>query len=47
MTTHNLPWNPPPAVDVEALPVGKWWDAVRAVRKSYRRPWAVRAVRKA
>ncbi|MEU5268465.1 hypothetical protein AB0G77_07970 [Streptomyces hygroscopicus] len=30
MTTHNLPWNPPPAVDVEALPVGKWWDAVRA-----------------
>ncbi|MDN3056390.1 hypothetical protein PH213_17920 [Streptomyces sp. SRF1] len=30
MTPHNLPWNPPPAVDVEALPVGKWWDAVRA-----------------
>ncbi|MFE1977468.1 hypothetical protein [Streptomyces hygroscopicus] len=23
-------WTPPPAVDVEALPVGKWWDAVRA-----------------
>ena len=25
-----LPWTPPPAVDVEALPVGRWWDAVRA-----------------
>jgi hypothetical protein len=25
-----LPWTPPPAVDVEALPVGKWWDAVSA-----------------
>lgn len=25
-----LPWTPPPAVDVEALPAGKWWDAVRA-----------------
>ncbi|MGA6159580.1 hypothetical protein ACPEIC_40300 [Stenotrophomonas sp. NPDC087984] len=25
-----LPWKPPPAVDVEALPAGKWWDAVRA-----------------
>ncbi|MCQ8194805.1 hypothetical protein [Streptomyces rugosispiralis] len=23
-------WTPPPAVDVEALPAGKWWDAVRA-----------------
>ncbi|MFI1125421.1 hypothetical protein ACH4VS_30370 [Streptomyces hygroscopicus] len=23
-------WTPPPAVDVEALPVGRWWDAVRA-----------------
>ncbi|MEU2208750.1 hypothetical protein AB0B95_35745 [Streptomyces hygroscopicus] len=26
----TLPWKPPPAVDVEALPVGRWWDAVRA-----------------
>ncbi|MEE4598205.1 hypothetical protein V2J94_41290 [Streptomyces sp. DSM 41524] len=25
-----LLWTPPPAVDVEALPAGKWWDAVRA-----------------
>ncbi|MFD8509919.1 hypothetical protein ACFV27_02050 [Streptomyces antimycoticus] len=24
-----LPWTPPPAVDIEALPAGKWWDAVR------------------
>ncbi|MER8155621.1 hypothetical protein [Streptomyces sp. NPDC094472] len=23
-------WTPPTAVDVEALPAGKWWDAVRA-----------------
>ncbi len=23
-------WTPPPSVDVEALPVGRWWDAVRA-----------------
>ncbi|MFC9226889.1 hypothetical protein ACFT8W_40215 [Streptomyces hygroscopicus] len=30
MTTRTLPWKPPPAVDVEALPVGRWWDAVRA-----------------
>ncbi|GLV80291.1 hypothetical protein ACH4VS_30180 [Streptomyces hygroscopicus] len=30
MTTRTLPWKPPPAVDVEALPVGKWWDAVKA-----------------
>ncbi|MBI0299298.1 hypothetical protein JBE04_33790 [Streptomyces sp. PRKS01-29] len=30
MTTRTLPWTPPPAVDVEALPAGKWWDAVRA-----------------
>ncbi|MFD8630149.1 hypothetical protein ACFV4E_40990 [Streptomyces hygroscopicus] len=30
MKTRALPWTPPPAVDVEALPVGKWWDAVRA-----------------
>ncbi|MFI7315127.1 hypothetical protein [Streptomyces hygroscopicus] len=29
-TTQDLPWTPPPAVDVEPLPVGKWWDAVRA-----------------
>ncbi|WJD99787.1 hypothetical protein [Streptomyces antimycoticus] len=29
-TTQALPWTPPPAVDVEALPAGKWWDAVRA-----------------
>lgn len=28
---RNLPlsWTPPPAVDVEPLPVGRWWDAVR------------------
>ncbi|MEV8058158.1 hypothetical protein AB0P37_17040 [Streptomyces antimycoticus] len=26
----RLPWTPPPAVDVEALPAGKWWDSVRA-----------------
>ncbi|MCG0285204.1 hypothetical protein [Streptomyces sp. PSAA01] len=25
-----LLWTPSPAVDVEALPAGKWWDAVRA-----------------
>ncbi|WP_262703801.1 MULTISPECIES: hypothetical protein [Streptomyces] len=25
-----MPWKPPPSVDVEALPAGKWWDAVRA-----------------
>ncbi|MET8180436.1 hypothetical protein [Streptomyces sp. NPDC005336] len=30
MTTKALPWTPPPAVGVEALPAGKWWDAVRA-----------------
>nr|WTB08168.1 hypothetical protein OG546_30460 [Streptomyces antimycoticus] len=24
-----LRWTPPPAVDIEALPAGKWWDAVR------------------
>ncbi|MEU8824330.1 hypothetical protein [Streptomyces sp. NPDC048636] len=23
------PWTPPPATDVEPLPVGRWWDAVR------------------
>ncbi|WP_180990875.1 hypothetical protein [Streptomyces malaysiensis] len=28
MTTRTLPWTPPPAVDVEALLVGKRWDAV-------------------
>ncbi|MEU7366654.1 hypothetical protein AB0B92_13830 [Streptomyces hygroscopicus] len=30
MTIRTLPWKPPPAVDVEALPVGRWWDVVRA-----------------
>ncbi|MDN3054678.1 hypothetical protein PH213_09005 [Streptomyces sp. SRF1] len=33
MTADSLKatsWTPPPAVDVEALPVGTWWDAVRA-----------------
>ncbi|MEV5770065.1 hypothetical protein AB0L49_02175 [Streptomyces antimycoticus] len=30
MSIEALPWTPPPAVDVEALPAGKWWDAVRA-----------------
>jgi hypothetical protein len=30
MPTNALPWTPPPTVDVEALPVGKWWDAVSA-----------------
>ncbi|MEU2208594.1 hypothetical protein [Streptomyces hygroscopicus] len=30
MTTRALPWTPPPAVDVEPLPVGTWWDAVKA-----------------
>ncbi|MEV6130806.1 hypothetical protein AB0M05_28920 [Streptomyces violaceusniger] len=30
MTTRALPWTPPPATDVQALPAGKWWDAVRA-----------------
>ncbi|GAA0906328.1 MULTISPECIES: hypothetical protein [Streptomyces violaceusniger group] len=30
MKTRTLPWTPPPAVDVEPLPAGKWWDAVRA-----------------
>ncbi|WP_240813235.1 hypothetical protein [Streptomyces sp. DASNCL29] len=25
-----LPWTPPNTKDVEALPVGNWWDAVRA-----------------
>ncbi|MFJ2195152.1 hypothetical protein [Streptomyces violaceusniger] len=29
MTTRAL-WTPPPATDVQALPAGKWWDAVRA-----------------
>jgi hypothetical protein len=30
MTPKALPWKPPPSADVEALPVGRWWDAVRA-----------------
>ncbi|WP_435242916.1 hypothetical protein [Streptomyces cucumeris] len=30
METRALPWKPPPAADVEPLPVGRWWDAVRA-----------------
>ncbi|MFI0768643.1 hypothetical protein ACH4TQ_27710 [Streptomyces sp. NPDC021218] len=30
MTTRNLPWQPPNADDIEALPVGKWWDAISA-----------------
>ncbi|ASQ95206.1 hypothetical protein [Streptomyces sp. 11-1-2] len=30
MTTRTLPWTPPNTEDVEALPVGKSWDAVRA-----------------
>ncbi|WAP57816.1 hypothetical protein [Streptomyces sp. S465] len=25
-----LPWTPPNTADVEALPVGKWWDAISA-----------------
>ncbi|MFI0772301.1 hypothetical protein ACH4TQ_46660 [Streptomyces sp. NPDC021218] len=29
-TTQALPWTPPNKQDVEALPVGRWWDAVRA-----------------
>lgn len=32
MTPYPLPWKPPPSGDVEPLPVGKWWDAVRAER---------------
>ncbi|MEE4598673.1 hypothetical protein V2J94_43775 [Streptomyces sp. DSM 41524] len=30
MTTRTLPWEPPITEDVEALPIGKWWDAVKA-----------------
>ncbi|WP_413102202.1 hypothetical protein [Streptomyces sp. Inha503] len=30
MSIEALPWTPPNTEDVEALPVGKWWDAVRA-----------------
>ncbi|MGW7617652.1 hypothetical protein ACWGLG_17770 [Streptomyces antimycoticus] len=30
MSTKTLLWTPPNTEDVEALPVGKWWDAVRA-----------------
>ncbi|WP_432589924.1 hypothetical protein ABVG11_34180 [Streptomyces sp. HD1123-B1] len=26
----GLAWTPPPATDVEPLPAGRWWDAVRA-----------------
>ncbi|ASQ95210.1 hypothetical protein [Streptomyces sp. 11-1-2] len=29
-TARALPWTPPNTADVEALPAGKWWDAVRA-----------------
>ncbi len=29
MTTRTMPWQPPFAADIEPLPVGKWWDAVR------------------
>ncbi|MET7761694.1 hypothetical protein ABZS71_06520 [Streptomyces sp. NPDC005393] len=29
-TTQALPWTPPNTEDVEALPVGKWWDAISA-----------------
>ncbi|GAA0896424.1 MULTISPECIES: hypothetical protein [Streptomyces violaceusniger group] len=25
-----LPWTPPNSQDIEALPAGRWWDAVRA-----------------
>ena len=30
MTNRALRWTPPNDADVEALPVGRWWDAVRA-----------------
>ncbi|MCD9591499.1 hypothetical protein [Streptomyces sp. 8ZJF_21] len=30
MSTETLLWTPPNTEDVEALPVGRWWDAVRA-----------------
>ncbi|MEU8826508.1 hypothetical protein [Streptomyces sp. NPDC048636] len=29
MKAADLLWTPPSSGDVEALPVGKWWDAVR------------------
>ncbi|WP_167504688.1 hypothetical protein [Streptomyces malaysiensis] len=29
-TTQAFPWAPPNTVDVEALPVGEWWDAISA-----------------
>jgi hypothetical protein len=29
MTTRAVPWMPPNGVDVELLPAGQWWDAVR------------------
>ncbi|MCQ6249297.1 hypothetical protein [Streptomyces malaysiensis] len=32
MMTRTLPWTPPPAMDVEALPAGDRWDAVRAAQ---------------
>ncbi|MFJ1990013.1 hypothetical protein [Streptomyces asiaticus] len=28
--TQALPWTPPNTEDIEALPVGKWWDAIAA-----------------
>ncbi|WP_240529320.1 hypothetical protein [Streptomyces antioxidans] len=30
MTTQTPPWAPPNTEDVEALPVGIWWDAISA-----------------
>ncbi|MFF4483209.1 hypothetical protein ACFY1A_40235 [Streptomyces sp. NPDC001520] len=30
MTSRTLPWEPPNKQDIEALPVGKWWDAISA-----------------
>ncbi|AEM87435.1 hypothetical protein [Streptomyces violaceusniger] len=29
-TTQALPWTPPNKQDIEALPVGTWWDAIDA-----------------
>ncbi|MGA6154414.1 hypothetical protein ACPEIC_13840 [Stenotrophomonas sp. NPDC087984] len=29
MTTRTLPWKPS-NTEIEALPVGEWWDAIRA-----------------
>ncbi|MEU7366640.1 hypothetical protein AB0B92_13760 [Streptomyces hygroscopicus] len=28
--TQALPWTPPNTEDIEALPVGRWWDAIAA-----------------